>query len=99
MDLRANKLGSTVDAADTDNLNKFIRCPECGEEIQMTPSLDDMITVIEEHISLHKEHPKSELNVDRIKTPYTHNDLTVQTSTQTLMPRDAPKDSTWIHLK
>lgn len=33
----------------------FIKCPECGEEILITPALRKMNEAIENHVLLHKE--------------------------------------------
>jgi hypothetical protein len=38
----------------------FIRCPDCGEEILMIPTLKVMHTAIENHVHKHKEQLKSE---------------------------------------
>ncbi len=38
----------------------FIKCPECGEEILMIPTLRVMHEAIENHIHTHKEHLKTE---------------------------------------
>ncbi len=39
----------------------FIKCPECGEEILITPVLGKMNEAIEDHILLHKEKLESNL--------------------------------------
>jgi hypothetical protein len=39
----------------------FIKCPECGEEIFITPTLRKMNEAIENHVQLHKEMPDSNL--------------------------------------
>jgi hypothetical protein len=33
----------------------FIKCPECGEEILMIPTLREISTAIENHVKTHKE--------------------------------------------
>jgi len=33
----------------------FIKCPECGEEILMIPTLREMSTAIQNHVKTHKE--------------------------------------------
>ncbi len=38
----------------------FIRCPECGEEILMIPTLRVMHEAIENHVRLHKEQLKAD---------------------------------------
>ena len=37
----------------------FIRCPECGEEILMIPTLRVMNKAIEDHVCKHKEQLKA----------------------------------------
>jgi len=39
-------------------LKGFIRCPECGEEILMIPTLRVMSEAIENHVRKHEEHLK-----------------------------------------
>jgi predicted RNA-binding Zn-ribbon protein involved in translation (DUF1610 family) len=43
------------------NKRSFIKCPECGEEILITPTLRKMNEVIENHVQLHKEERESNL--------------------------------------
>lgn len=38
----------------------FIRCPECGEEILMIPTLRVMHEAIENHVHFHKEQLKAD---------------------------------------
>jgi hypothetical protein len=38
----------------------LIRCPECGEEILMVPTLRVMNVAIENHICLHREHLRAD---------------------------------------
>lgn len=38
----------------------FIRCPECGEEILMIPTLRVMNSAIENHVHVHKEQLKTD---------------------------------------
>jgi hypothetical protein len=57
---------------------RYIRCPDCGEQIMMVPVLSQMIEAIENHISTHQvniEKPKPDLE---IKPPELREDLTVQ---------------------
>ena len=79
-------------------LNKFIRCPECGEEIMMVPTLTEMIGAIESHISNHREHPLGERTTGQIKAPCIRENLTEQVLIRAAELRD-PKDSTWIGLQ
>jgi DNA-directed RNA polymerase subunit RPC12/RpoP len=37
------------------NQRNFIKCPECGTKILITPSLRKMTEAIENHVQLHKE--------------------------------------------
>ena len=37
----------------------FIKCPECGEEILMIPTLRVMHSAIEKHVHVHKEQLKN----------------------------------------
>ncbi len=39
----------------------LIRCPQCGEEILITPTLRQMNEAIENHIQLHKDEIESNL--------------------------------------
>ena len=36
----------------------FIKCPECGEEILMIPTLSKMSEAIENHVKMHKDSLK-----------------------------------------
>ncbi|NLE03642.1 MAG: hypothetical protein GX638_02420 [Crenarchaeota archaeon] len=99
MDINLNKDTNLANSADCENFNKFIRCPECGEQIPMVPALSDMIAIIEEHISSHKEQTKTNLIGEKIKTPCLRQDLTEQVIIQASMIRETPKDSTWIELE
>ena len=58
---------------------RYIRCPDCGEQIMMVPVLSQMIEAIENHISTHQvnlENPKPELKIQRPEPLM--EDLTVQ---------------------
>lgn len=57
---------------------KYIRCPECGEPILMVPSLDEMITSIENHLTSHRSHPHNDLTVAHLKKPALQLDLAQQ---------------------
>ena len=59
---------------------KYIRCPDCGEQILMVPVLSQMIESIENHISTHKDHadyPKHD-PIEHPKAPCIREDLTEQ---------------------
>jgi hypothetical protein len=70
---------------------KFIRCPECGEEILMVPTLGEMIEVIENHVELHKKRPKNDVPFNHIKTPTIRIDLTQQVLLQASDMMDLPR--------
>jgi hypothetical protein len=57
---------------------KFIRCPECGENIPMVPTLDEMIEAIDQHVSTHKKQPNSDVPVVHLKGPTICMELTKQ---------------------
>ena len=63
------------------HINKFIRCPDCGEQIMMVPDLTQMIEAIENHISTHEDHnyeyPKRD-PIEHPKAPIIREDLTEQ---------------------
>lgn len=49
-----------VTIANHNNIKKgFIKCPDCGEEILMIPTLKTMNQAIENHVKLHKETLKN----------------------------------------
>jgi hypothetical protein len=59
---------------------RYIRCPDCGEQILMVPVLAEMIESIENHISTHKDHceyPKND-PIQHPKAPILREDLTEQ---------------------
>ena len=59
---------------------KYIKCPNCGEQIQMMPSLPQMIEAIEDHLLTHKErnvYPKHD-PIRHPKSPSINEDLTEQ---------------------
>ncbi|MFB3888207.1 MAG: hypothetical protein ACE14S_01865 [Candidatus Bathyarchaeia archaeon] len=50
-----------VEEANRDPIKKgLIKCPECGEEILMIPTLRVMHKAIENHVHIHKEQLKAE---------------------------------------
>jgi hypothetical protein len=80
--------------------NKFIRCPDCGEEIRMVPTLAEMIEAIENHITIHREHSRIELTSIHKKTPCIREDLTEQVLQRAAEMVESPsKNSTWIKLE
>jgi hypothetical protein len=58
-------------------LNKYIRCPECGEQIEMVPVLGQMIEAIENHLETHRGYSQQKCYVPP-KMPSIEEDLTVQ---------------------
>jgi hypothetical protein len=59
---------------------KYITCPNCGEQIQMMPSLSQMIEAIEDHLLTHKDRnafPKND-PIRHPKAPSISEDLTEQ---------------------
>ena len=59
---------------------RYIRCPDCGEQIPMVPVLSQMIEAIENHISTHKDHvnyPEHD-PIKHPKAPCIREDLTEQ---------------------
>ena len=57
---------------------KYVRCPECGEAILMVPTLNEMITSIENHITSHRKHPHEDLTLAHLKKPVIQLDLAQQ---------------------
>ena len=99
MDAPIGKEPQLTNDAYNDNPNRCIRCPDCGEEIQMVPTLTDMIAAIEEHISIHREHSKTDSSNSYIKAPCIRENLTEQVILRAAELREMPKDSTWINLE
>ncbi len=56
---------------------KCIKCPQCGESILMIPTLKEMITAIENHVSTHR-NLRCEEGSEVPNTPYVRNSLTEQ---------------------
>ncbi|MCW4011061.1 MAG: hypothetical protein NWF05_10660 [Candidatus Bathyarchaeota archaeon] len=83
--------------------NRFIRCPDCGEEIMLVPVLSQMIEAIENHISTHKvnhEQPKTELTMPHPEPPELRDSLTEQVLQRAAEISDAlSKNETWINQK
>ena len=57
---------------------KCIRCPQCGAEILMVPTLAKMVEAIENHISLHRKQTTSYASVASPNTPSIRAGLTEQ---------------------
>ena len=80
---------------------RYIRCPDCGEEIMMIPVLGQMIEAIENHLATHKDRadlPKHELPMPHPRAPNLEEDLAEQVLTRAAEISDAlGKNSTWIN--
>jgi hypothetical protein len=80
---------------------RYIRCPDCGEEIIMVPVLGQMIEAIENHLATHKEHAdyhKHDLPLSHPKTPRIEEDLAEQVLQRAAEISDAlGKNSTWVN--
>jgi DNA-directed RNA polymerase subunit RPC12/RpoP len=57
---------------------RYIRCPDCGEQIMMVPVLSQMIEAIENHLATHDAHVKPDLAIPQPKVPNIRDDLNVQ---------------------
>ena len=83
--------------------NRYIRCPDCGEEIMLVPMLSQMIEAIENHITTHKvshDHPKIDLEVLHPKPPEIRDSLTEQVLQRAAEISDAlSKNETWVNQK
>ena len=79
---------------------RFIRCPDCGEQIQMVPVLSQMIEAIENHISTHKEntdYPKHD-PIQHPKAPCIREGLTEQVLVRAAEIGGAlSRNSTWLN--
>jgi hypothetical protein len=76
---------------------KCIRCPECGEEILMVPTLGKMIEAIENNVSSHRRQPNDDVTVARLKTPSIRTTLTEQVLQQASDVIDVRyKPSLWL---
>jgi hypothetical protein len=80
-------------------MNRFIICPDCGEQITMVPVLGQMIEAIEDHIATHKEHQKHDFKA-HTNTPCIRNELTVQVLQRAAeISGELNKNQTWINLE
>jgi len=93
-------VGKEPEEASPQNL-RYIRCPDCGEEIMMVPVLAQMIESIENHMTTHKEHKehsKHDLTIPHPKTPFIRENLTEQVLTRAAEISDAlNKNQTWVN--
>ncbi len=80
---------------------RYIRCPDCGQEIMMVPVLSQMIEAIENHIAthdLHSEPANGELSLPHPKTPEIEENLAEQVLQRAAEISDAlNKNSVWIN--
>jgi hypothetical protein len=80
---------------------RYIRCPDCGEEIMMVPVLGQMIEAIEDHLATHKEYanpPEHYLSMPHPKSPQIEENLAEQVLTRAAEISDAlGKNPTWIN--
>jgi len=56
-------------ASSPETANRYIRCPDCGEQILMMPNLSEMIEAIENHLSTHDAQAKLNPIVHHLKEP------------------------------
>jgi DNA-directed RNA polymerase subunit RPC12/RpoP len=99
MDAPIGKKAQSTYTVDSDIPNRYIRCPECGEEIQMVPTLTDMITAIEDHFSIHREQAKTDLAIIQINEPLIRENLSAQVVIKAPELCETPKDATLIKLE
>jgi predicted XRE-type DNA-binding protein len=80
---------------------RYIRCPDCGEQIMMVPVLSQMIEAIENHISTHKLHQdslKPELGIEHPKEPSIEENLAEQVLQRAAEISDVlGKNQTWVN--
>ncbi len=80
---------------------RYIRCPDCGEEIMMVPVLGQMIEAIEDHLATHKDYPnrpEHNLPMSHPKAPQIEENLAEQVLTRAAEISDAlGKNPTWIN--
>jgi DNA-directed RNA polymerase subunit RPC12/RpoP len=57
---------------------RCIRCPECGAEILMIPTLRKMIEAIENHISTHRKQSYNKIDGVTLKPAHIRTSLTEQ---------------------
>jgi hypothetical protein len=57
---------------------RCIRCPECGADILMVPTLGKMIEAIENHVSTHRKQQSGEMSEAPLKPANIRTNLTEQ---------------------
>jgi len=68
---------NTQEAYERNTRLRCIKCPECGEEILLLPTLKLMTTAIENHVNTHRMQTKTEMGLGP-KPLCIGNDLTEQ---------------------
>lgn len=63
MEYEAKTEGKVNDTSIFFSKMKCIRCPECGEEILLVPTLGKMIEAIENHIGTHRKQRPSRTEI------------------------------------
>jgi DNA-directed RNA polymerase subunit RPC12/RpoP len=80
--------------------NRYIRCPDCGEQILMMPNLSEMIEAIENHLSTHGTQAKLNPIVHHLKEPIIEESLAEQALITAASMKETPnRNSTWINLE
>ncbi len=79
--------------------NKYIRCPDCGEQILMMPNLSQMIECIENHLSTHEANAKLNPIVKHLREPVIEESLAEQALLTAADMKETPnRNATWINL-
>lgn len=80
---------------------RYIRCPDCGEEIMMVPILGQMIENIENHIATHKVNTGPaghDLSMPHPRVPNLEENLAEQVITRAAEISDClGKNQTWVN--
>jgi hypothetical protein len=82
--------------------NRYVICPDCGEQILMVPVLSQMIESIENHLSTHKYASDHENHgpIQHPKTPCTSEDLADQVLIRAAeIGGVLSRDQTWVNTK
>ncbi len=80
--------------------NRYIRCPDCGEQILMMPNLSEMIEAIENHLSTHGTQAKLNPIVQHLKEPIIEESLAEQVLMKAADTKETPnRNNTWIKLE
>jgi hypothetical protein len=80
------------------NTNRYIRCPDCGEQILMMPNLSEMIEAIETHLSTHSAHERLNPVVKHLREPVIEESLAEQVLMTAADIRETPSKNPWINL-